>query len=116
MRRLLALGAVAAGLLAVAASTSAMAQDASSYPNQPVKIIVPFAPGGASDFAARVIQPKLSAVLGQQIVIENRAGAAGNVGMDDAARAAPARYPLSLGNIGTVALNPHVFKDLRVKP
>ena len=81
-----------------------------------MKIIVPFAPGGASDFAVRVIQPKLSAVLGQQIVIENRAGAAGNVGMDVAARATPDGYTLYLGNIGTVALNPHVFKDLRVKP
>ena len=68
---------------------------------------MPFAPGGASDFAARVIQPKLSAVLGQQIVIENRAGAAGNVGMDVAARAAPDGYTLFLGNVGTMAINPH---------
>jgi tripartite-type tricarboxylate transporter receptor subunit TctC len=107
-----------ATVLSIVAATiaSAEAQDASSYPNQPVKVIVPFAPGGASDFAARVIQPKLGAVLGQQIIIENRAGAAGNVGMDVAARAAPDGYTLYLGNIGTVALNPHVFKDLRVKP
>jgi tripartite-type tricarboxylate transporter receptor subunit TctC len=116
MRRFTGLGAMAAGMFAVAASMGAMAQDASNYPNQPIRIIVPFAPGGASDFAARVIQPKLSSVLGQQIVIENRAGAAGNVGMDVAARAAPDGYTLYLGNIGTVALNPHVFKDLRVKP
>jgi tripartite-type tricarboxylate transporter receptor subunit TctC len=105
---------LAAALLAmIIPSIPAGAQD---YPNQPIKVIVPFAPGGASDFAARVIQAKLSAVLGQQVVIENRAGAAGNVGMDVAARAAPDGYTLYLGNIGTVALNPHVFKDLRVKP
>lgn len=110
------LGALMAAVVLVAAAAVASAQDAGNYPNQPVKVIVPFAPGGASDFAARVIQPKLSAVLGQQIVIENRAGAAGNVGMDVAARAAPDGYTLYLGNIGTVALNPHVFKDLRVKP
>jgi len=108
---------VAAMTATMAALAGAVhAQDASNYPNQPVRIIVPFAPGGASDFAARVIQPKLSAVLGQQIVIDNRAGAAGNVGMDVAARATPDGYTLYLGNIGTVALNPHVFKDLRVKP
>ncbi len=105
-----------AGLLAALGVGAAGAQDASNYPNQPVRIVVPFAPGGASDFAARVIQPKLAAILGQQIVIDNRAGAAGNVGMDVAARAAPDGYTLYLGNIGTVALNPHVFKDLRVKP
>jgi tripartite-type tricarboxylate transporter receptor subunit TctC len=111
-----ALFQVALLLAAILWCGPADAQDASSYPNQPVRIIVPFAPGGASDFAARVIQPRLSAVLGQQVIIENRAGAAGNVGMDVAARSAPDGYTLYLGNIGTVALNPHVFKDLRVKP
>ena len=65
---------------------AALAQTA-PYPNQPIRIIVPFAPGGASDFVARVIQPKLSALLGQQIYIDNRAGAAGNIGTEVAARA-----------------------------
>jgi tripartite-type tricarboxylate transporter receptor subunit TctC len=87
-----------------------------SYPNQLIRMIVPFAPAGASDFVARVIQRKLSAVLGQQIVIENRAGAAGNIGMDAAARSAPDGYTLFLGNVGTVGLNPFVFKDLHLKP
>ena len=53
-----------------------------SYPNRPVKIIVPFAPGGASDFVGRIIQPRLSELLGQPIVIENRGGAAGTIGME----------------------------------
>src|SRR2546427_5649751 len=61
----------------------------SSYPNRAVKIIVPFAPGGASDFVGRIIQPRLSELLGQPIVIENRGGAAGTIGMEVAARSAP---------------------------
>jgi tripartite-type tricarboxylate transporter receptor subunit TctC len=80
-------------------------------------MIVPFAPGGASDFVGRILQPRLSELLGQQIVVENRAGASGNIGMDAAAKAAPDGYTVYLGNIGTVALNPSVFpKTLTVVP
>jgi tripartite-type tricarboxylate transporter receptor subunit TctC len=79
-------------------------------------MVVPFAPGGASDFAARLIQPGMSQFLGQQIVVENRPGAAGNVGMDVAARAAPDGYTVYLGNVGTVSINPYLFSDLTVKP
>src|SRR5438874_7109929 len=67
---------------------SALAFGQSGYPNRPVKMIVPFAPGGASDFVARIISPKLSEALGQQIVIENKPGASGNIGMEAAAKAA----------------------------
>jgi tripartite-type tricarboxylate transporter receptor subunit TctC len=97
-------------------STTVMAQDTSSYPSKPIQLIVPFAPGGASDFAARLLQNKLSEHLGQQIVIVNREGAAGNVGMDLAAQAKPDGYTLYLGNVGTVSINPHLFADLTVKP
>jgi tripartite-type tricarboxylate transporter receptor subunit TctC len=86
------------------------------YPNKPIRMIVPFAPGGASDFVGRIIQPRLTELLGQQIVVENRAGASGNIGMDAAAKAAPDGYTIYLGNIGTVALNPAVFTKLTVKP
>jgi tripartite-type tricarboxylate transporter receptor subunit TctC len=103
------------GVLSVALVSNAVAQT-SNYPNQPIRMIVPFAPGGASDFAARVIQPKLSALLGQQIYIENKSGAAGNIGMDTAARAPADGHHLFLGNIGTVGINPHIFKDLNLKP
>jgi tripartite-type tricarboxylate transporter receptor subunit TctC len=89
----------------------------SQYPAKPVRMIVPFAPGGASDFVGRILQPRLSELLGQQIVVENRAGASGNIGMDAAAKAAPDGYTIYLGNIGTVALNPAVFpKTLSVVP
>jgi tripartite-type tricarboxylate transporter receptor subunit TctC len=79
-------------------------------------MIVPFAPGGASDFVGRILQPRLSELLGQQIVVENRAGASGNIGMEAAARSAPDGYTIYLGNIGTVALNPAVFPKLGVVP
>jgi tripartite-type tricarboxylate transporter receptor subunit TctC len=89
---------------------------AQGYPSKPVRMIVPFAPGGASDFVGRILQPRLTELLGQQVVVENRAGASGNIGMDAAAKAAPDGYTIYLGNIGTVALNPAVFTKLTVKP
>src|SRR6185436_9687463 len=79
------------------------------YPNRPVKIIIPFAPGGASDFVGRILQPRLADLLGQQIVIENRPGASGNIGLEAAARSAPDGYTLFLGNVGTIAINISVF-------
>jgi tripartite-type tricarboxylate transporter receptor subunit TctC len=104
-------------LVALAAvTTKAAAEDAVSYPTKPIHIIVPFAPGGASDFAIRLIQPGLSQALGQSLVIDNRTGAAGNVGMEVAARAAPDGYTLFFGNIGTISINPHFFPELTVKP
>jgi tripartite-type tricarboxylate transporter receptor subunit TctC len=86
------------------------------YPNRPVKMIIPFAPGGASDFVGRIFQPRLSELLGQPIVIENRAGASGNLGLEAAARSAPDGYTIYLGNVGTVAINPGVFPKLPVNP
>ena len=99
-------------LLALIVPTLAWGQ----YPNKPVRMIVPFAPGGASDFVGRILQPRMSELLGQQIVVENRAGASGNIGMDAAAKAAPDGYTVYLGNVGTVALNPAVFPKLGVTP
>ncbi|MGB3389005.1 MAG: tripartite tricarboxylate transporter substrate binding protein [Pseudaminobacter sp.] len=95
---------------------NAQAQDAANYPEQTIRLVVPYAPGGASDFLARIAAPKMSALLGQQIVVDNRSGGAGNFGMDIAARAAPDGYTLFLGDIGAVALNPHVYADMTVKP
>jgi tripartite-type tricarboxylate transporter receptor subunit TctC len=86
------------------------------YPNKPIRMIVPFAPGGASDFVGRILQPRLGELLGQQIVVENRPGASGNIGMDAAAKSAPDGYTIYLGNVGTVALNPAVFPKLGVVP
>jgi tripartite-type tricarboxylate transporter receptor subunit TctC len=105
------------GLVALAlALTSAPCLGQDAYPKRPIRIIVPFAPGGSSDVLARVLGPKLSDVLGQQIVVENRAGASGNIGMEAAAKAAPDGYTIYLGNIGTIAINPAIFPNLSVNP
>jgi tripartite-type tricarboxylate transporter receptor subunit TctC len=95
---------------------SVLAFGQASYPNRPVKMIVPFAPGGASDFVARIISPKLGELLGQTIVIENRPGASGNIGMEAAAKAPADGYTIYLGNIGTIAINPAVFPNLSINP
>ena len=86
------------------------------YPSKPVKMIIPFAPGGASDFVGRIFQPRLSELLGQTVVIENRAGASGNIGLEAAAKSPPDGYTIYLGNVGTVAINPGVFPKLPVTP
>ncbi len=105
--------ALGSALLLLLGAAAAAEDD---YPNRPVTMIVPFAPGGASDFVARIIQPGVSQILGQQIVVDNRAGAAGIIGTDIAARAAPDGYTAFLGNIGTISINPGVNTNMRVKP
>ena len=101
-------------LLIVLALISSLAH--AQYPNRPVRMIIPFAPGGASDFVGRIVQPRMSELLGQQVVIENRPGASGNIGLEAGARAAPDGYTLYLGNSGTVAINISVFPRLPVDP
>ena len=100
------------GALSVAASGA----ESQNYPNRPVRMIVPFAPGGASDFVARIIQPRMTELLGEQVVVDNRAGAGGNIGVEVAARATPDGYNILLGNVGTMAINPSVFVKFPVKP
>jgi tripartite-type tricarboxylate transporter receptor subunit TctC len=93
-------------MAAAALARPALAQE--DFPNRPVRMIVPFAPGGASDIIARIIQPTLNNVLGRPVVIDNRPGATGNIGMEAAARAAPDGYTIVLGNAGTTVINPGV--------
>jgi tripartite-type tricarboxylate transporter receptor subunit TctC len=92
------------------------ALSADNYPTRPVRMIVPFAPGGASDFVGRIIQPALVEQLGQQVVIENRSGAGGNIGVESAARASADGYTFLLGNVGTMAINPVYFTKFPIKP
>src|SRR5690348_16220461 len=102
--------------LAAAPAALSLSAAAQGYPSRPVHMIIPFSPGGASDFVGRIIQPGLEKGLGQPIVIDNRPGASGNIGMSAAAHAAPDGYTLYLGNVGTVAINPGVFAKLDVDP
>ena len=92
------------------------AVNAQNYPTKPINMIVPFAPGGASDIVARIISPLLTKELGQQIVVDNRGGASGNIGVAYAARASNDGYNILLGNIGTMAINPALFQKFPVKP
>jgi tripartite-type tricarboxylate transporter receptor subunit TctC len=80
------------------------------YPAKPVTIVVGFEPGGGTDTTARILQPVLGEQLGQQIVVENRAGAGGNIAVDHVAKAAPDGYTLVLANVGALAVNPHILK------
>ncbi len=92
------------------------AQSAEVYPSRPVRMVVPFAPGGASDLVGRLMQPKLQQELGQQILIDNRAGASGNIGVEVAAKAPADGYTFLLGNIGTMAINPSIYPKFPVRP
>src|SRR5258708_6413066 len=110
------IAAALGGALLLGLGGAVSAEDAGNYPNKPVMMIVPFAPGGASDFVARIVQPGVSQILGQQIVVDNRPSAAGIVGTEVAARAAPDGYTTFLGNIGTLLINPGVYSTMRIKP
>jgi tripartite-type tricarboxylate transporter receptor subunit TctC len=99
---------IAIALLMCAASP-AFAQD---YPTRPIRILVPYAPGGISDIAARIVGAKLTEAWGQQVVVENRPGGNGFIAVTDAARSAPDGYSLVMVTTGDVAINPALFKDV----
>src|SRR5262245_4978754 len=92
------------------------AQSKDDYPSRPVRMIVPFAPGGASDTVGRIIQPAMTELIKQQVVVDNRGGAAGNIGVEAAVRANPDGYNFLLGNIGTMAINPVYYTKFPYKP
>ncbi len=112
-RHLLAAGVLATLLPASLAWSQAKKDD---YPSRPVRMIVPFAPGGASDTVARIIQPALADLLKQQVVIDNRGGAAGNIGVELSVRANPDGYNFLLGNVGTMAINPVYYVKFPYRP
>ena len=89
---------------------------AQGYPNKPLRLIVPFPPGGVTDISSRVGAQKLSAELGQPVVVENRAGASGVIGAEAGAKAAPDGYTLTMGNISTLAINAVTFAKLPYDP
>jgi len=88
---------------------SAAAQD---YPNRPIRLLVPFAPGGSSSIVARLYAEEMSKGLGQQFIIENKGGGFGNIAMQEAANAEPDGYTLIIGHIGSLAVNPYIYDKL----
>jgi tripartite-type tricarboxylate transporter receptor subunit TctC len=113
-RSLLANSLLAIPVLATAMSL-ALPASAQNF-ERPVRIVVPFAPGGTSDILARLIAPKLSAAIGQPVVVENKPGAAGNLGADSVAKATPDGHTLLLMDVGSLATAPSLFSDLTYDP
>jgi tripartite-type tricarboxylate transporter receptor subunit TctC len=108
MRSVLRLAALA---LAVAAP-AALAQGSTAWPSKPVRIVVPFTPGGTTDILARALAPELGKAFGQTFIVENKPGAGGNVGADVVAKAAPDGYMLVMGTVGTHAINPSLYPKM----
>jgi tripartite-type tricarboxylate transporter receptor subunit TctC len=111
LRRSIALCAVLAGMLMTPA-----AGHAEGYPDRPIRIIVPFEAGGGGDIIVRLIGQELSQRLGQAVIVENRAGASGNIGTDVVAHARPDGYTLLMSNVAPMAINAAVFKQLPYNP
>jgi len=102
--------------LAGAAAILASPAFAQSFPTRPITLVVPFAAGGSTDVVARIVGQKMSEILGQQVVIENRAGAGGNIGAAAVAKAAPDGYTILMGTISTHTLNPIMGKTKPYDP
>jgi tripartite-type tricarboxylate transporter receptor subunit TctC len=103
-----------AAALCGAAALPAFADDA--FPSKPIRFIVPYAAGGTTDLVARTVGAHMSQTLGQTVIIENRGGAGGNLGMDAVAKSAPDGYTVGMGAISTNALNPHIYRKMSFDP
>jgi tripartite-type tricarboxylate transporter receptor subunit TctC len=102
--------------LIAAALAAGFAPWARAQTGKPLRLIVPFTPGGSADILARAIAPSLGAALGQNVIIENRPGAGGSLGATEAARAAPDGQTLLMGHVGTLAVNPSIYPKLAYDP
>ena len=103
-------------LAAVFMAGAAVSHAAERFPQRPVRLIIPYAPGGATDITARQLQAKIADHWGQPVIVDNRPGASGNIALDLAARSAPDGYTLFVGNVSTNAINETTFKSLKIKP
>ena len=102
--------------LVAAALFAAVPAQAQQYPGKPIRIVVPFAPGGPSDILARAIGPHLTTAWGQPVIVENRTGANGNVGADYVAKSAPDGYTMLLSDVGALSINPSVYASMPFDP
>ncbi|MDF3839329.1 tripartite tricarboxylate transporter substrate binding protein [Cupriavidus basilensis] len=102
--------------LLASATASLPARAADAWPARPIKWVVPYPPGGSTDMLARIVGQKLGERLGQPVVVENKAGAGGNVGTDYAAKQPADGYTIVMGNIGPIAINPSLYPDLPYNP
>jgi len=109
-------GLMKTAILGIAFAMLASLAFADTYPSKPVRLLVGWAPGGGVDVTARLIAQKLSTAWGQQVVVENRPGAGGNLAADLAAKSAPDGYTIFLGTVGELAVNATLFKDLPYRP
>ena len=105
-----------AGVVGLMGCVFAMSVMAQAYPAKPIKLIVPFTPGGGVDIYARLIQPELSRLLGQPVTIDNRTGASGMIGSDAVAKSAPDGYTLLVGNVATYAMNVGIYRKMPYDP
>ncbi len=104
------------GLLLALPLALSCAAHAADFPTKPIRFVVPYTAGGTTDLVARTVGQKVSEKLGQPVVIDNRGGAGGNIGMDAVAKAAPDGYTIGFGAISTNALNPHIYKSMSFDP
>jgi len=104
---------LAAAVLAAGASVSHAAE---KFPQRPVRLIVPYAPGGATDITARLLQAGISELWGQPVIVDNRAGGSGTIALEMAANSPPDGYTLQVGNVSTNAINETTFASFKIKP